>query len=53
MTIKDGFRFGLGLILAQILLGIAVVSLSIPTLYLVGEAVKTKVTETMLGGSSK
>lgn len=49
MTIKDGFKFGVGLILAQLVLGIVALALTIPTLYLIGTTVKEKATSYMLG----
>jgi hypothetical protein len=49
MTIKDGFKLGLGFIFAQIVVSAVVVALSLPVLYVIGATVKDKVTSTILG----
>jgi hypothetical protein len=53
MTIKDGFKFGVGLILAQLLLAILTLALALPTLYLIGSTVKQKVVESLLNTATE
>lgn len=51
MTIKDGFKFGIGLILAQLVLGILTLTLSLTVLYLIGSNVKAKAAEVLLNSA--
>jgi hypothetical protein len=53
MTIKDGFKFGIGLILAQFLLAVLTLALALPTLYLIGSTVKEKVVSSLLSTATE
>jgi len=51
MTIKDGFKLGIGLALAQLFIIVLVTVLSIPILYVVGTTVKTAVINSLINSS--
>lgn len=51
MTVRDGFKLGVGLILAQFVAGVLVFALSIPVLYFVGSSLKDKAVQALLSTS--
>lgn len=53
MTIKDGFKLGLGFLLAQLLVGGIVLALSFGTLATIGAFVKEKAISAVLESGSK
>ncbi len=53
MTVKDGFKLGIGIFLAQLFLGIVALAISLPVLYVVGSTVKDKATGYLLGAPTQ
>lgn len=50
--IKDGFKLGIGFLLAQLVLGVIVFALSLSGLYLIGSSVKDKAVSVLLNTPS-
>lgn len=51
MTIKDGFKLGLGIFLAQVVVGLFITALTLPILYFIGSTVKDAGTAALLSGA--
>lgn len=53
MTIRDGFKLGLGLALAQFVIALTLLVVSIPVLYVIGSQVKDAAQQLLINGVTK